>query len=511
MRGGNAVDAAVATAFALAVTFPEAGNIGGGGFMLIRPAGGKGTIVVDYRETAPAAATAEMFVKAADRTPHRLVGVPGTVRGLALAHEQFCRRPWRELVMPAVTLAERGFVIDEDLARSLNRATGRPGDEAAEMRRVLGKPGGGAWSAGDRLIQSELAATLRRIAQDGPDAFYKGPIADALVNTVRAGGGIIAPQDLANYQPKLRSPIHGTFRGYEIYAAPPPSSGGITLVLMLNVLERFDLRANGQWSPRTLHLIIETMKRGFANRARHLGDADFVSIPSQLTTKEYAAKVASTIDSSRATPSESLTPEIRIAEESPQTTHFSVLDAEGMAVSNTYTLEQAYGGRVMVRGMGFLLNNEMGDFNPQPGVTDRKGHIGTPPNVVAPGKRMLSSMTPVIVTKNGRVVMITGSPGGRTIINTVLCVLLNRLEFRMSPRESVDAPRLSHTWLPDAVNVEASLAKGHADTVARLKELGHAVNAPRSRQGDAHSIFVDDGGAIHGVADRRRSGASGGY
>jgi gamma-glutamyltranspeptidase/glutathione hydrolase len=280
---------------------------------------------------------------------------------------------------------------------------------------------------------------------------------------------------------------------------------------MLNVLERFDLATHGRWSPQTLHLVIETMKRAYADRARHLGDADFVPIPAHLTTKQYAGQVASTIDPARATPGDALAADIPLVDEAPETTHFSVLDADGMAVSNTYTLEQAYGGRVMVRGMGFLLNNEMGDFNPQPGVTDRKGRIGTPPNVVAPGKRMLSSMTPVIVTKNGRVVMITGSPGGRTIINTVLCVLLNRLEFRMSPRESVDAPRLSHTWLPDAVNVEASLAKGHADTVARLKELGHAVNAPRSRQGDAHSIFVDDGGAIHGVADRRRSGASGGY
>lgn len=508
MRGGNAVDAAVATAFALAVTFPEAGNIGGGGFMLIRPADGSVPIVIDYRETAPAASTADMFVKSADRTQFRLVGVPGTVRGLALAHDRFGHRPWRELVAPAVALAERGFTIDQDLADSLNRALARPGKEADEMRRVLGMPGGGKWAAGDRLVQPELAATLRRIANDGPDAFYVGPIAQAVVDTVREGGGIVTLDDLANYRAKVREPIHGTFRGYDIYAPPPPSSGGVCLVLMLNVLERFDLRTRDRWAPDTLHLVVETMKRAYADRARYLGDADFVPVPAQLTTKEYAAKVASTIDASRATPSDSLALDIPLVDEAPQTTHFSVLDSRGMAVSNTYTLEQAYGGRVMVRGMGFLLNNEMGDFNPQPGVTDRKGRIGTPPNVVAPGKRMLSSMCPVIVTKNGRVVLVTGSPGGRTIINTMLCVLLNRIEFEMSPRETIAAPRFSHTWLPDVVLAEVGLITQHPATIAGLKTLGHVIVEARGRQGDAHSIFVDADDTILGVADRRRSGAS---
>jgi gamma-glutamyltranspeptidase/glutathione hydrolase len=514
MHGGNAVDAAVATAFALAVTFPEAGNIAGGGFMIVRPAGRDATpLVIDYRETAPAAATLDLLAGPEPLNQYTMVGVPGTVRGLALAHQRFGHRPWRELIQPAIALAERGFVLNQDGADSLNKALDRPGEESAEMRRVLGKPGGGKWVAGDRLVQPQLAATLRRIADEGPDGFYRGEIADAIVQTVRAGGGIVTADDLANYRAKFREPIHGTFRGYDVYAPPPPTSGGITLIEMLNILERFDLAKQGRWSPRTLHLMIEAMRRAYADRARSLGDSDFVSIPPQLTSKDYAATLASQIDPDRATPSESLARDIPISQsEGDHTTHFSVLDAGGMAVSNTYTLEQPYGSRIIVPGYGFLLNNEMGDFNRRPGVTDRTGRIGTVPNTIAPGKRMLSSIAPTIVTKSGRVVMVTGSPGGRTIINTLLCVLLNRLEFGMSPRETIDAPRMSHTWLPDEIAVEGGMSSEHADAVSALRAMGHCViekSAPG--QGDAHSLFVEEDGTIVGVADQRRGGTSAGY
>jgi gamma-glutamyltranspeptidase / glutathione hydrolase len=507
VRGGNAVDAAVATAFALAVTFPEAGNIGGGGFMVIHR-NGAAPVVIDYRETAPAAAKADTFASGKP-TQYRLVGVPGTVRGLALAHEKFGKLPWKELVIPAVALAKEGFELNKDVAEAINEYIVRPGDEAREMRRVLGKGGGGQWAAGDRLVQPELADTLREIAQEGPRAFYEGVIADAIVNSLE--DGLITQADLAGYQAKLREPIHGTFRGFDVYGPPPPSSGGTCVVQMLNVLEYLNLRENERWSAKTLHLMIETMRRAFYDRAKSLGDGDFVRIPAELTKKEYAAEVASKIDPLRATPSENLATDIRLAREGTQTTHFSVVDAEGMAVSNTYTLEQRFGGRVMVKGKGFLLNNEMGDFNLQPGVTDRQGRIGTSANQIAPGKRMLSSMTPVIVTKDGRVVMICGSPGGRTIINTVLCVLINRLEYQMSPRESVDAPRINMTWFPDKVTAEADLHKAHSATLEQLRNMGHYVDPKPARQGDVHGVFVEDDGRIIGVADKRRRGGAAGY
>jgi len=508
VRGGNAVDAAVASAFALAVTWPEAGNIGGGGFMVVYAGKGAVPVVVDYRETAPAAAKADTFA-AGRPTQHRLVGVPGTVRGLALAHEKFGKLPWKELVMPAVRLAKEGFELNKDVAEAINEYVAKPGDEANEMRRVLGKSGGGKWASGDRLVQAELAETLGRIAEEGPKAFYEGAIADAIVESLDEG--LITRADLAGYRAKVREPIHGTFRGFDVYGPPPPSSGGICVVEMLNVLEYLNLRENERLSAKTLHLMIETMRRVFVDRAKFLGDADFMKIPAELTSKEYAAQIASQINPLRATASEDLATDIRLVKEGTQTTHFSVIDADGMAVSNTYTLEQRFGGRVMVRGKGFLLNNEMGDFNLQPGITDRQGKIGTAANQVAPGKRMLSSMTPVIVTKDGRVVMICGSPGGRTIINTVLCVVINRLEYHMSPRESVDAPRINMTWFPDKVTAEADMLKDHSATLEQLRNMGHYVDPKPARQGDAQSIFVESDGRIIGVADKRRGGGAAGY
>ena len=510
-KGGNAVDAAVATAFAMAVTYPAAGNIGGGGFMLVHPAGDAKPVVFEYREAAPAAATKTMFKKSDGLYTHKVVGVPGTVRGLALAHAKFGKLPWKDLVMPAVKLADDGFVIDSALASSLNYAVGSS-PEFAELVRVLGKDGKADWKAGDRLVQKDLAKTLRRIAEHGPDAFYTGPVADQIVAEMKSGNGLITKEDLANYKAKERTPVHGTYRGYDVYGPPPPSSGGVALVEMLNILEGFELRKRGRHSAEAVHLMIEAMRRAYRDRAAYLGDPDFVPVPTVLTRKEHAKRQAANIDLNKATPSADLAGDIPLSAtaEGSNTTHFSVIDGDGLAVANTYTLENSFGSRVVVRGAGFLLNDEMGDFNPRPGVTDRRGRIGTPPNQVAPGKRMLSSMTPTVVAKDGKVVLVTGSPGGRTIINTVLCVVLNVLEYELPVREAVDAPRLHHAWFPDRVEMERGLRED-GELVRKLEAMGHKV-APRPvRQGDAHTIRIAPDGRYEGAADRRRSGWAAGY
>jgi gamma-glutamyltranspeptidase/glutathione hydrolase len=509
-RGGNAVDAAVATAFALAVTWPEAGNIGGGGFMLVHPGSENQPIVVDYREMAPALSTETMFAGKGSPSQYKLAGVPGTVAGLALAHEKFGSLPWRELVMPSVRFAEEGFLVNQALAGSLNSGL-RSSDEFPEFRRVYGKNGGNEkWQAGDRLVLPELAATLRLIAEHGSDGFYRGKTAQRIVAEMKAGGGLISEEDLTKYQAKIREPIHGTFRGYHIYGPPPPSSGGIALVEMLNILENFSLAPDGRYSTATLHRMTEAMRRAYYDRARFLGDSDFVKIPTHLISKEYAKTLAEGIDPERATSSRELAADIPLAAESDETTHFSVVDGNGMAVANTYTLEQSFGSRIVVRGGGFLLNNEMGDFNPRPGKTNDVGQIGTAPNLVAPGKRMLSSMTPVIVTtKDGMPLLVTGSPGGRTIINTVTCVVLNVLEFKMTASDAVDAPRMHHAWFPDRLQVEPVLLKDHAAAIDELKQMGHTIRTPGVRQGDAHTIWIDpESGAIHGVADGRLGGCA---
>jgi gamma-glutamyltranspeptidase/glutathione hydrolase len=530
-KGGTAVDAAVATAFALAVTYPQAGNIGGGGFMVVYPAPKKGSgvfsrdgpegasqkrlptpfsdpVVFEYRETAPAAATKTMFSKDDTWYGHKVAGVPGTVRGLALAHRRFGKLPWKEVVQPAIQLAEEGFILGEALANSLN-AVVCSSQEFPELRRVYGKDNGkNDWQDGDLLIQKELAATLRLIAEQGPDVFYKGPIADKIAAEMKAGGGLITKADLAAYQAKERAPIHGRYRGYDVYGPPPPSSGGICLVEMLNILENFELHKAGRFSPETLHLMIEAMRRAYYDRARYLGDADFVKVPAHLTSKEYARTLAQGIDLHKATRSEELARDIPLAREGDSTTHFSVIDKDGMAVANTYTLERSYGSRVVVRGAGFLLNDEMMDFNWRPGFTDRAGTIGTEANQIAPGKRMLSSQTPTIVARDGKVVLVTGSPGSRTIINTVLCILVNVLDYDMDIRAAVDAPRLHHAWFPDAARFEGT--REHAPAMERLRKMGHAVHG--TRQGDAHSIQVDPKtGHFWGAEDRRISGKVASY
>jgi len=507
-QGGNAVDSAVATALALAVTYPPAGNLGGGGFMLVSPRPGETPVCIDYRETAPAAATPDMYSANDSRWGARVVGVPGTVRGLALAHATFGRLPWPALVEPAIGLAAQGFVLDAALARSLNGIlTDQESQRFAELLRVYASPPGRPWQAGDRLVQPDLAATLRCIADGGADAFYCGPIAESIVAEMHGGNGLIDAADLAAYAAKIRPTIHTTFRGCDVYGPPLPSSGGIVLIEMLNMLEPFDLRALGRESPRACHLMIEAMRRGYLDRARFLGDSDFVEVPAFLTEKPYAAQLARQIDVGRASSSLGLAPDLAVRAEGDHTTHFSVVDDQAMAVANTYTLEQSYGARVMVSGRGFLLNNEMGDFNWTAGLTDTRGAIGTVPNLIAPRKRMLSSQTPVIVLKDGRPLLVTGSPGGRTIINTVLCVVLNVLEFDMDLPAAVAAPRWHHQWLPDRVQFEGCKQEDSQVLIKTLTAMGHAFDLESGMQGDAHSIHIDpQTGTITGVADDRIAG-----
>lgn len=502
-KGGNAVDAAVATAFAMAVAWPEAGNIGGGGFMMIAPPGKEPTCI-EYRETAPAAAKVDLFADGkVTGLDHKAAGVPGTVRGLAMAHAKFGKLAWKDVVMPAAELAEKGFTVNAVLAGGLNKVLADPKTTNAEFKRVYGKPDGGKWQAGDTLVQKDLGRTLRLTAEKGPDAFYTGELAELLAKEMKDAGGLITKADLEVYKANERKPIHTTFRGFEVYGPPPPSSGGIALCEMFNILENFDLKKTGRDSPETMHLMIEAMKRAYADRARHLGDPDFTKIPAELTTKEYAKKLAAGIDPKKATPSADLAPEIPLDKQSDSTTHFSVIDKDGLAVSNTYTLENSYGNRVVVRGGGYILNNEMTDFNPRPGITNREGAIGTKPNQIAPGKRMLSSMTPVIVLKDGKPVLITGSPGGRTIINTVLCVVLNVTEFDMPVGDAVTAPRLHHQWFPETARYEA--AKQGSELVKQLGALGHRVGP--HKQGDAHSIWIDPKTGLRtGATDKRLDG-----
>jgi gamma-glutamyltranspeptidase/glutathione hydrolase len=508
-RGGNAVDAAVATSFALAVTHPSAGNIGGGGFMIVRTPGGDVTSF-DYRERAPLKSTRTMYLGDDGKIDRSLTaagylapGVPGTVRGLELAHRKFGKLSWKDVVMPAVQLAD-GFTLSAALARGLNREVEGAMARFPASVAAYGKPGGGEWAEGDRIVLADLAGTLRAIADGGADAFYKGPIADLIAADMKANGGLISKEDLAAYRAKERRPVRGSFRGFEIVSMPPPSSGGVALIEMLNILEQFDLKAKGMLTAPSLHLQIEAMRRAYVDRARYLGDPDFTEVPiARLTSKAYAKSLASSISPDKSSSSVDLGKDIvtvTSTQEPDETTHFSVIDRSGMAVTSTYTLEGGYGSHVVVKGAGFILNNEMGDFNKKPGETNTTGDIGTPANLIEPGKRMLSSMTPTMVVRDGKVVLLTGSPGGRTIINTVLRVVLAVTEFGMTGREAVDAARLHHQWLPDRATIEAN---GVSDEVlAQLRAMGHDVRAQGS-QGDAHSIWVAPDGTPYGVNDRR--------
>ncbi len=497
-RGGNAIDAAVATAFALAVTHPSAGNIGGGGFMVVRMANGEAT-TFDFREKAPLTATPTMYQTADGEIAYARTdsgwlspGVPGTVRGLEAAHKRFGKLPWRTVVLPAAQLAARGFRLSRDLSADLNHQL-KDGKLALFPSSVAayGKTNGAAWRAGELLRLPDLARTLRAIADSGADAFYTGWIADSLAAQMQEHGGAISKRDLAEYQAVERAPIRGTYLGNDIIAMGPPSSGGVVLIETLNQLEALSAERFARSQPEFLHLRIEAARRAYLDRARFLGDADFVSVPiERLTSKDYADSLARSIDPLHATRSVSLAPELVTASEPNETTHFSVVDAEGNAVSQTYTLEGGYGSGVVVRGAGFLLNNEMGDFNKKAGYTSVRGDIGTPANLIAPGKRMLSSMTPVIVARDNQLLLVTGSPGGRTIPNTVIDVVLGVTAYKLPVRAAVDAPRLHHQWLPDVTQFE----NGAISTSAQfeLAEMGHTLRQrPAQSQGDAHSIWYD--------------------
>ena len=431
--GGNAVDSAVATAFALAVTHPTAGNIGGGGFLVYRSADGEAT-AYDFREAAPAAATAEMFLTDGkyDRVKHHegygAVGVPGTVAGLYLAWQQHGSLKWARLVAPAIDLARKGFPVSVDLARSLSEELESMQPYPASVAQFSRK--GVPYKAGEILKQPDLARTLKRIARQGPAGFYEGETAKLIADDMQAHGGLITRDDLKAYQAKQRTPLRGSYRGYEIISMPPPSSGGVGIIEMLNILEGYDLKSMGFGSAQSLHLVAESMRRAFADRAQNLGDPDFnPAMPvTRLISKEHGSELRQGIDPAHASVSSPTSFAWRA--ESDETTHVSVVDAKRNAVALTYTLEWGYGSGIVVPGTGFILNNEMGDFNAGPGLTNDDGLIGTEPNLAQPGKRMLSSMTPTILAKDGKLFMVTGSPGGRTIINTVLQTIVNVVDFR---------------------------------------------------------------------------------
>jgi gamma-glutamyltranspeptidase/glutathione hydrolase len=504
-RGGNAVDASVATAFALAVTYPAAGNLAGGGFMLVHPGPGNGSpTVIDYRDVAPSAAYPTMFGKDESRYKCKFTAVPGTVRGLALVHKRFGTLPWPELLAPAIALAREGFVVDQYLADSMNEVLANAPD-SGELQRVFAHPGGGPWHGGEHLVETDLAKTLQLLAEEGPDAFYIGPIAKQIVEEMKHGDGVITLSDLSAYQATERQPLKTRYRGqFDIYVPPPPSSGGTVLLEELNMLENFDVTKWGRWSPELLHTMAECMRRASFDRARYLGDPAFVKIPAKLVTSEYARELAKSIDPKKATRSIDLSTEIPIASEGENTTHFSIIDKNGMAVANTFTLERNWGARVVVKDMGFLLNNVMHDFNMFPGVTTAEGNIGTEPNTIAPGKRPLSSQTPTIVAKDGRVLLVTGSPGSEGIPNTVLCILVSTLDYQIPLATAVELPRFSHPWFPDQFIFEAP--ERYPETVANLRVLGHTVVRTEPKpQGDAHSIWVLGPNRYLGVADHRRN------
>jgi gamma-glutamyltranspeptidase/glutathione hydrolase len=502
--GGTAVDAAVATAFALAVTHPAAGNIGGGGFLLHRPAQGQADLF-DFRETAPAAASASMFVvngaydPALHHDSHLSVGVPGTVAGLHMAWKAHGKLPWARLIEPAVQLARDGFMVTDGLASSLASVLPRMERYPASVAQF--SRSGIPYGMGDLLKQPDLARTLQRIARRGPAGFYEGETAAQIEREMRRGGGLITRADLKAYRAVRREPLRGTYRGYEVLSAPPPSSGGTALLQMLNVLEGYDLEAAGFGSAEAVHLMAEAMRRAYADRARYLGDPGFnPEMPiARLVSKEYAEALRRGIRADKASVSSPTS--FEWPAESAETTHLSVVDADRNAVSLTYTLEDSYGAKIVVPGAGFLLNNEMGDFNAWPGHTDESGLIGTDPNLAAPGKRMLSSMTPTILARDGRFVLAVGSPGGRTIINTVLQVVLNMVDFGMNVQQAIDAPRIHHQWLPDQIRFEPFGLS--PDTVRLLEARGHRLSEG-SAQGAAQAVASDPAqGLLEGATDRR--------
>jgi gamma-glutamyltranspeptidase/glutathione hydrolase len=514
-KGGNAVDAAVTIGFVMAVTLPRAGNIGGGGFMLIKPADSDEVIAVDYREKAPAKAFRDMFLdKDGNADPqlsgysHLASGVPGTVAGLAYALEKYGTISLAEALAPAIQYAEAGYPLNEehvsDIKQQEKQLRSFPATE-----KIFFKEDGSFYSVGDQFVQPDLAKTLKAIAQEGPTVFYEGWIADLIAKQMEANAGLITKEDLANYQPAIRKPVHGTYRGYDIFSMCPPSSGGAHVIQILNVLEGFDMGYLGHNSAESIHLMAEAMIRAYADRAEYLGDTDFVEVPLQgIISKAYAQELRSQINRFKASDGSKIKAGNAPRYESDETTHYSIVDQYGNAVANTYTINYSFGSGIVVDGAGFLLNNEMDDFSAKPGVPNAYGLIGGDANAVEPNKRMLSSMSPTIVLKDGNVFLLTGSPGGSRIITTTLQVIMNVIDYQMNIQEAVNAPKIHHQWLPDYIRLEKGIS---LDTIKRLVEMGHTVSV-QGPMGAASSIHVDpQTGLMYGAADPRRQGMALGF
>lgn len=504
-QGGNAIDAAVAVGFTLAVTYPKAGNLGGGGFMLIKTKEGKVT-AIDFRETAPSQASRDMFLdqsgnvdSARSLVSTLAVGVPGTVAGLIYGLKKYGSLPLADVISPAHQLANDGIVVNDNLSKSLANYGRETMLNHETSRKIFFKPDGSNWQKGDVLVQKNLANSLELITKSGADAFYRGDIANEIVKEMQKQGGLITHADLANYKVIEREPVKGNYRGYDIYSMPAPSSGGIHIIQMLNILENFNLKKLGQNSADSIHLMAEAMKYAFADRSEYLGDPDFVKVPtSALISKDYAKSIAKKIKSQKAVPSQKIKPGKLTPYESDQTTHYSVVDRFGNAVSVTYTLNTNFGTGIVAGETGILLNNEMDDFSAKPGVPNYFGLIGGEANAIAAGKRPLSSMSPTIITKNGQTVLVTGSPGGSRIITTVLQMILNVLDFEMNVAEASSAPRIHHQWYPEAIRIEKGIS---TDTIKLLEKKGHKV-VVKPTMGSTQSILVAPSG-FYGSGDPR--------
>ncbi|MEM9102753.1 MAG: gamma-glutamyltransferase [Pseudomonadota bacterium] len=507
--GGNAVDAAVAVGFAMAVTLPRAGNIGGGGFMMIHLAKEKKILAIDYREMAPLKAHRDMFLddsgkvdKSKARFSYLAAGVPGTVAGMDYALKNFGNLSWKQVLAPAIKLAEQGFPVSHDLANSLVSRKKRFSRSPAAMK-IFFKEGDRNYQAGENLVQKDLANTLKRLAKNGASEFYQGETAKMIAKDMQQHNGLIALDDLKNYEVKVREPIHGKFNGYDVYAMSPPSSGGVHVIQMLNMLSQYDLKKFAPNSANYYHLLVEIMKRAYADRSAHLGDPDFYQVPIEgLIAQDYAKSRVKEISLAQATPSEDVLPGRPKNYESHETTHYSVVDQWGNAVSNTYTLNFSYGSGHVVAGTGILLNNEMDDFSSKKGVANAYGLLGDKANEIQARKRPLSSMTPTIVLKDSKTHLVLGSPGGSTIINIVLQNLLNVLLHEMNIATAIAAPRIHHQWQPETVFVEPSISP---DTRDLLIEKGHKIKQSRT-MGSVHGIQMNDG-FIYGYSDPRRPGA----
>ncbi len=508
-EGGNAIDAAVTVGFTLAVTLPRAGNLGGGGFMLLHSAKEKKTLAIDYREKAPLAATRDMFldengdvdVNKAHRS-YLSAGVPGTVAGMILALEKYGTISLSRALAPAIRLAEEGIVVSSSLARGLSSARKRLRISSAGQK-IFFRENGENFRIGDKLIQKDLAWSLKQIASKGRKAFYEGKIAEKIVKSMQRHHGIISKEDLLRYEAVIRQPVEGTYRGYQVYSMPPPSSGGIHLIQMLNLLENFSLSEMGHNNAKSIHLLAEVMRLAYADRSKHLGDTDFVKVPQEgLTSKLYSKKLLSQISLKKANQSEKVFPGNPWPYESNETTHYSVVDRYGNVVSNTYTLNFSYGSGHVVPGTGILLNNEMDDFSSKPGVPNAYGLVGGEANAIQPEKRMLSSMTPSLVLKDGEFFLVTGSPGGSRIITTTLQIILNVIDHQMNIAEATNASRIHHQWLPDELRIEKGLSK---DTIDILEQKGHQVKLKAS-MGSTQSIMKAPEG-FYGASDPRRPAA----